>query len=755
MEFCPRDATELPILVAVTQAELAAGLTRRYRIVRRLGVGGMGTVFLAEQIELGNRPVAVKVLRRQLLDDPEFLWRFQNEASSTARIHHRNVVTIYESGQTDDGSPYIAMEYLEGESLREALRSRGALARAAAAEILQQAARGLNAAHKMGIIHRDLKPDNIFLTRDDEVQMLVKIVDFGIAKMREPSTQTVTGLLMGTPAYMSFEQAAGMRSDELDARSDIYSLGIVAYEMLTGKVPFHADTSLACLQKHLTEEPPPLRLVRPDLRIPPQLEQVVMKALAKERDERYSSAPEFAREFGAAVALQPEAELSSTSLPSAHLDTEDVRLLQRLAEEGAEQERLACEKAEAERLVTEKPEAEPVAHEDAERQPGEAGRLAAEEADREQAVGERVEPQRLAAQRLEADRATPKIQEPIETEATAEKERREKPEREPAARERTEREGQAARGSEPEGFRPIPADEIIGSSPRLDDSGRPPSPELLPPAVSLRGLYVLLGSLVLIGSLMVVIVLIHGRLGPKAKGVPPSVPSYLALPSGNMVLVPGGEARQGADRHEVRIESFYIDKTEVTSQAYLAFCRETGRPKPPKAAHADYPVVNVTFDDAQAFCRWAGKRLPRANEWEKAARGVKGQAYPWGDTLDYELANIPRDKNVTKLATLAPAAAYGSGASPYGALNMLGNVWEWVNTPAPALDEVDFGKLKAELGSLTPPLSRTDPLYQVRGGSYQYLVPADQVRALLWDDTPMPARAHEPDVGFRCARDVR
>src|SRR5205823_1819401 len=179
-------------------------------------------VFLAEQLAVGNRLVALKLLARKLLDDPEFLERFRNEAASTGRIRHSNVVTIYESGQADDGTPYIAMEYLEGKNLRQTIQSRGSLPVSEAAEIIQQAARGLNAAHRLGVIHRDLKPDNIFLTHDDEGALLVKVVDFGIAKLRESATHTVTGGFLGTPAYMSFEQAAGMRSGELDARSDIY-----------------------------------------------------------------------------------------------------------------------------------------------------------------------------------------------------------------------------------------------------------------------------------------------------------------------------------------------------------------------------------------------------------------------------------------------------------------------------------------------------------------------------------------------------
>src|ERR1035441_1561643 len=150
--LCPRDGAHLTAPVTETEAHLAPGLPRRFRIIRQLGKGGMGTVFLAEQIGVGNRPVALKVLNRKLLDDPDFLLRFQNEAGSTGRIHHPNVVTIHESAQSDDGTPYIAMEFLEGESLREVLKHRGALPVTEVAEILQQVARGVNAAHKLGII---------------------------------------------------------------------------------------------------------------------------------------------------------------------------------------------------------------------------------------------------------------------------------------------------------------------------------------------------------------------------------------------------------------------------------------------------------------------------------------------------------------------------------------------------------------------------------------------------------------------------
>jgi serine/threonine-protein kinase len=211
------------------------------------------------------------------------------------------------------------MEYLEGETLRQKLKRRGSLPLLEAVEILQQAARGLNAAHKLGIVHRDLKPDNILLTQDDDGQVLVKIVDFGIAKMRESTSHTMTGLAVGTPAYMSVEQASGMRSDELDGRSDIYSLGVVAYEIITGRVPFQADTPLAYLKKHLIEPPASITLTRPDLHISPQMDQAVMKALQKERTDRYPTAPDFAGALAMSISTKP-ADIPETEFAIRDLD---------------------------------------------------------------------------------------------------------------------------------------------------------------------------------------------------------------------------------------------------------------------------------------------------------------------------------------------------------------------------------------------------------------------------------------------------
>jgi serine/threonine-protein kinase len=297
VQFCPDDGGALS--ASSLDATITAALAADYRVLDCLGSGGMGTVFLAEQIRVGSRKVALKVLHRKFSEDEEFIGRFENEAASTGRINHPNVITIYESKQASDGTLYIAMELVEGESLTEHLRRRGRLSVSEVGDIIVQCGKALQAAHRLGIIHRDIKPDNIMLTRDSDGGTLVKILDFGIAKLKDSSGHTVTGSVLGTPAYMSYEQASGLSSEKLDGRSDIYSLGIVAYTMLAGHPPFRADTPVAYITKHLTEAPAPVRTLRPD--VPVAVEAVVMKALEKDRDRRYQTAAEFGAAFREAV----------------------------------------------------------------------------------------------------------------------------------------------------------------------------------------------------------------------------------------------------------------------------------------------------------------------------------------------------------------------------------------------------------------------------------------------------------------------
>jgi len=497
------------------------------------------------------------------------------------------------------------MEYLEGESLRHALTRRGALPVPEVAEILQQAARGLNAAHKLGIIHRDLKPDNIFLTYPDDVgaplvgahdtvafahdvgaglvpalsvgtadtgraqdpplrPVVVKLADFGIAKLRETGMQTQTGMVLGTHAYMSFEQASGMRSDQLDARSDIYSLGVVVYEMLTGRTPFHSDTPVGYLRMHMQEDPPPFRTVKPDLPALPQLESVVMKALTKDRGLRYGSVLEFARAF--------------------------------------------------------------------------------------------------------AEAAVPA---PVKVGAV----------REPPLRDRDTM-------SQPPGP-PTPRPAISGAT----GTGATRSRLILWVGVPVAALLLVVGGWYVLSSM-------HPRSGspmqpesvPTSQGTVPTAArtlkmnpkdglAYVWIPPGTFMMgcSPGDNECELDEKppHQVTItKGFWIGQTEITVAAYRRFVGSTAAQMPAAPnfnagwTNQDMPVVNVSWDDATAFCGWAGGRLPTEAEWEYAARAGSTEArYGAIDEVAWYVNN-----SGAKTHEVGQKRANG-----FGLYDTLGNAWEWVN----------------------------------------------------------------------------
>jgi len=603
-----------------------------------------------------NRPPE-RFRQRRLIDDPpEFLVRFQNEAASTGRIHDPNVVTIYESAQADDGTPYIAMEFLEGESLRQALTRRGQLPVPEVAEILQQAARGLNAAHKLGTIHRDLKPDNIFLTYSEEessasssadlfsrsaalgydrpekpqtlanrsalprspANVLVKLVDFGIAKLRESATHTQTGMVLGTPPYMSFEQASGMRSDELDARSDVYSLGVVVYEMLTGSTPFHSDTPVGYLRMHMQEDPPPFRAVKPDLPALFGVESVVMKALTKDRDQRYGSVLEFARAFAEAAGPAPEA-VGAVREPPLH------------------------------------------------------------------------------------DQGTT-----VPTSAP--------PHTRPAV--------SAAKGAAAKGSRS---------------------------ALWLGALAVAL--LLGVGGWYFASVFRHN-----GSATPPLAPSvgtvwenskdglkYSWIPPGTFMMGcwPGDTecADDEKPAHRVTLsKGFWVGQTPVTVSAFRRYARATGKamPTPPDFnagwTNQEMPIVNVTWNDAVAFCGWAGGRLPTEAEWEYAARAgsTESRYGPIDDVAWYASNSGNKTHDVAKKRPNA-----------FNLCDMLGNEWEWVS-------DWYLGNYYAVSPERDPRGPETALLRVMRGGS--------------WGDEPLALRVsnrtgREPgygDSGFalRCVREM-
>src|SRR6187551_920336 len=275
----------------------------RYRIVRKLGSGGMANVYLAEDEDLGRR-VAIKILNERYANDDLFIERFRREAKSAAALSHPNIVSVYDRGEAE-GTYYIAMEVIEGRSLKELIMTRGPLPIAQALAYTHEMLEALRFAHRHGIIHRDIKPHNILIGER------LKVTDFGIARAGA-SQMTEAGSIMGTAQYLSPEQARGA---PVTASSDLYSVGIVLYEMLTGKVPFTGDSAIEIAMKHLNEAPKPPSKIRPE--IPEELDQVVLRALAKNPEDRYQTAEEFSEDLHrveAGLPLAPETADAATAL---------------------------------------------------------------------------------------------------------------------------------------------------------------------------------------------------------------------------------------------------------------------------------------------------------------------------------------------------------------------------------------------------------------------------------------------------------
>ena len=280
---------------------LGVVLAGRYEVLRRIGEGGMGAVYEAKHTLIGKR-VAVKVLLEKFHTQSDLVARLLQEARLASSIGHENIVDVTDFGTTDDGRSFVVMEFLDGESLAELAMREAPLPIERSLRIARQVASALGAAHAKGIFHRDVKPENIYLVQRGDTDF-VKVVDFGISKAVKPGGDegpetyrlTHTGLLLGTPLYMSPEQARG--SEDLDHRVDIWALGVLLYECLTGEVPFRANNYLQIISQVLTHEPLPPSQLRPELGIPDAVEAVVMRAMEKDRTRRYQTMAELERDL--------------------------------------------------------------------------------------------------------------------------------------------------------------------------------------------------------------------------------------------------------------------------------------------------------------------------------------------------------------------------------------------------------------------------------------------------------------------------
>ena len=534
----------------------------KVRIEKLLARGGMAEVYLGTHLTL-ERPVAIKLLHSHIEAEPTLLERFQREARVVAALRHPNIVQIFDFDTTPDGHPYIVMEYLKGPTLATYLRGLHQRSERIpphqVARLLKALTAAMDYAHEQGVIHRDIKPGNILLHKKaDEIplnQPLTNdveavITDFGLVRIAHAATQTASGLVSGTPAYMSPEQAQGER---VDHRTDIYSLGVVLYEMMAGRVPFEADSTMSIIYMHIHNPPPPIPGISTGV------QEVLNRALAKKPSDRYQTSREMAVDFFRSIGMNSQAETIMEIYPGKPDDT-------------------------APAIATSN---------------------------------------------------TPK----------------------PApARSRT----------------------WIGA-----------------------GLFSFI-CLVLLGA---------GAFGLKSflpsfsrsnstdtvnpTSTQPAATALLPVtadfPSADgMVKIPADTYEVGTilytdDYHvapqKISLDSFWIDQYQTTNAKYQQYMTATGAPPPLVwPGDADHPVRGVTWDQAQAYCAWAKKRLPNEAEWEAAGRGagagVTPQMYPWGndDTASGQTSAFP-DQDTYPIGTLS------FNKSPFGVFDLVGNVWEWVGEP--------------------------------------------------------------------------
>jgi formylglycine-generating enzyme required for sulfatase activity len=634
----------------------------KYEIIEEIGRGGFAVVYKARDPGL-DRVVALKVLAPHLTWDPSFAERFQREAQATANLRHSHIVTIHEVGQ-DGEQLYIAMEYLPGCILQELLKAGGIMPLDRALAILEQVADALDYAHGQGAIHRDVKPSNV-MVEETARGIRATLMDFGLVKALESSESlTSAGTILGSPEYMAPEQADPDRKSEIGPATDRYALGVVAYQMLTGRVPFDADSPLAVMRGHADKAPPHPQEVRKDL--PEGIARVLLKALAKAPGERHPTA---------------------RTMVEALRQTESDTLALEEKEAAKRQRRLAPR-----------------------RFPlwvwGAAGALLLALL----VVGV------LSGPWFRGKTAPkPTVTTAVAVKATDTPVGTDTPVAVPTAT-----------GTQPVTIGPI-------KTPTPTDTPYPmPTPTLAAGATRVWELD---------DSVMVYVPAGKFWMGSSDEDI-------------NAILAECSDCKREEyeheqPQHEVYIDAFWIDRTEVTNAQYRR-CVEDRACTPPQSSKSytrdsyygnpdfdDYPVIWVNWHQANVCCRWAGKRLPTEAEWEKAARGTNKRTYPWGEGIDCGRANFDGCMGDT-----AAVGSYPSTVSPYGALDMAGSVWEWV------ADWYGGSSYYANSPGRNPQGPESGKRRVVRGGSwynYQWVVRA------AYRDVHEPSSAHH-NVGFRCAR---
>jgi formylglycine-generating enzyme required for sulfatase activity/serine/threonine protein kinase len=758
-------------------------LDARYQLERRLGQGGMGVVFQARHIFLKTQH-AIKVILPDLVgNDPMLVTRFRQEALAAAAIKHHNIISVTDFGVVRGTMPFLVMEFVNGRSLQEILAEEGAMPASRALEIICPIALGVAAAHRQNIVHRDLKPLNIMICENMPVAEGLRILDFGLAKIRSGEllgsfVQAKTSGLMGSPFYMAPEQWS---DEEPDSRADIYSLGIILYQMLGGDVPFKGSSIPSIMKKHLTLPPPPLKSM--GVSVPPEIEAVVRHALEKEVGARTPSVEKFLEELRDAVNLA-SASLKTTG-DSPEVVVADPRTIappvsgpvsgtytdkgHQTQVSGFETKYDAAPGGVSSPAVTDRFKSHTsVADEAFEKEQQAKERFA-----REALASDAEERKRRLAEESERQRKDRKERE--------EQERLHKEQLDRVARQAEELEQKLSRlatSMVPQGAavidpevtqlsqRTMPIQSIAdGRIPALDASLQPQAATLaldVPKSKSPVPIFLVVGLLVL--------VLIGGGVGAYFVFRPKPVvvtnvnngnthPPDPTSPKADMVEIPGGSFQMGrnsgpprdAPAHPVLVPSFFMDKTEVTNAEYAKFVRATPNQKAPShwlngeppPGQELWPVSNVTVADAEAFAAWRSLRdglsyrLPTEEEWEYAARGGdRDLLYPWGNTWEDNRAAV-------KAYSPSPVGSFPEGKSRWGVLDLIGNVWEWTSSKVSNYPNTKFPYLPEHTGWNV-----------MRGGGFFSSPTGDRAVTATLRDWQNPSFA-DPQLGFRLVRSAQ
>jgi serine/threonine protein kinase len=617
----------------------------KYRLDSLIGTGGMGAVYGSHRLLIGDE-VAIKILHTERVVDPHASERFRREARAAARLKHPNAVSIYDFGVSSDGLQYLVMELIEGQSLREFAKQQGPLDASLAAEVTLQVCAALDEAHRQHIVHRDIKPDNIILNATP-TGLRVKVLDFGIAKLRDDTAShlTQTGSVMGTPHYMSPEQCLG---EELDSRADIYSMGVVVYEMLCGRVPFNSPISTAVVVQHVNQPPPPLQSLNPA--VSPAIAMAVLRALEKSRDARPQTAGTFAQEVFAAVRSSP---IVIGALN--HLDAV----------------------------------------------PG----------------GQSVDETTL-------ERSAPSVfKAPNELAATVHL--------------------STFSGS----TNSVPLARATGGNGTVSVNVFSYGKNKF-----IFGGVALILLLSLAGGISWLALRENDKQDNRAnasntnsagKGIDPPT-GMVHVPGGTFIMGSNNEDQDSQPAHSVTVKPFFIDSTEVSCEQYKNFLDATGRSAPAAWANGSYPdgaarlpVTGVSWNDADAYARWAGKRLPTEEEWELAARGPNSLKYPWGNSWRAGCANADEEGAARK--RMAEVGSHKC-TSPFGTEDMIGNAWEWT-----ASDWVQYPG-----GKLQYPTKGNEKV--IRGGSWES---SQKYASGVYRSgiESINDKSGYETTGFRCAKD--